>query len=295
MLWWIPATGQDGPTSYFFDEGNLAAYFNAADDKIYFTDGTNTISTSALTFSAESEHFLAFTWSSSGLEIWRNPASDTADASGATYTAPTLGANLYVGSDTASANQANGLIDDLAIIDRALDADEIRAIYESNAPVFAETSTWTWRTPNTLAWADSEGLWAIDDSGNASFGISGVDSKSWGGQTLNKGDVLIGDSSSSSLLFDSSAGTIDLSGQVSVQAGSASTVGLVVDTAASPTANIAEFRNNGTAKLKVGTQGTLDFTGTMGNSSKTVGTDAPADWVQVAIGGTTYYLPAYSA
>lgn len=39
----------------------------------------------------------------------------------------------------------------------------------------------------------------------------------------------------------------------------------------------------------------LDFIGTMGNSSKDPTTDAPADWVQIDIGGTTYYLPAYAA
>lgn len=90
-------------------------------------------------------------------------------------------------------------------------------------------------------------------------------------------------------------GTTTDSAQLSVKAGSASTVGLVVDTAATPSASIAEYHNSGTAKLKISTQGILDFAGTMGNSTKTVGTDAPADWVQVAIGGTTYYLPAYAA
>jgi len=38
----------------------------------------------------------------------------------------------------------------------------------------------------------------------------------------------------------------------------------------------------------------LKFTGTMGNSSKDPTTDAPADWVQVDIGGTAYYAPVYA-
>lgn len=49
----------------------------------------------------------------------------------------------------------------------------------------------------------------------------------------------------------------------------------------------------GTGKVRLGD--TINFAGTMGNSTKTVGTDAPADWVEVQIGGTTYYLPAYAA
>lgn len=41
--------------------------------------------------------------------------------------------------------------------------------------------------------------------------------------------------------------------------------------------------------------GTINFSGTMGNSSKSPTTDAPTDWVEIEIGGTTYYLPAYTA
>ncbi|RMD63120.1 hypothetical protein D6833_06010, partial [Candidatus Parcubacteria bacterium] len=37
------------------------------------------------------------------------------------------------------------LIDDLAVLSSALDADTIRAIYESGAPVFAESSSWGFR------------------------------------------------------------------------------------------------------------------------------------------------------
>jgi len=41
--------------------------------------------------------------------------------------------------------------------------------------------------------------------------------------------------------------------------------------------------------------GIIDFTGTMGDSALDPTTDAPSDWVQVEIGGTVYYLPAYAA
>lgn len=112
-LWWKPAAANTGPTAYFFDEGNLEAYFNSADDRIYLTDGTNTISTAALTFAADVGQDLRFTWSVlNGLAIYRN---GVLAASGASYKAPAFGANLYVGSDAAGANQANGLIDDLAV------------------------------------------------------------------------------------------------------------------------------------------------------------------------------------
>lgn len=44
-----------------------------------------------------------------------------------------------------------------------------------------------------------------------------------------------------------------------------------------------------------GATGIIDFKGTMANSTKDPATQAPADWVQVKIAGTTYYLPAYAA
>lgn len=39
----------------------------------------------------------------------------------------------------------------------------------------------------------------------------------------------------------------------------------------------------------------VNFAGTMGNSSKNPASDAPADWVEIKIGATTLYLPAYAA
>ena len=51
---------------------------------------------------------------------------------------------------------------------------------------------------------------------------------------------------------------------------------------------------SGNVLLSVNSTGIMDFQGTMGGSSKDPTTDAPADWVQVKIGGSDYYLPAYA-
>ena len=100
---------------------------------------------------------------------------------------------LRIGGE-GSSYATNGLIDNLFVTESAVDADTIRAVYESNAPVFAVTSTHSFRTASgaAAAWADEEGLWARATDGTAGFGFSAVDSKSWGGQTLNAGDVLLG-------------------------------------------------------------------------------------------------------
>lgn len=113
-LTWTPEADYTGATRYLFSEGTLKAYFNSADDKIYFTDGTNTISTAALTFDGYAAQRLAFTWSSAGLKIYRD---DALAASGGSYTEPALGTYLYIGSDSSGANQASGWIDDLVVLD----------------------------------------------------------------------------------------------------------------------------------------------------------------------------------
>jgi len=70
-------------------------------------------------------------------------------------------------------------------------------------------------------------------------------------------------------------------------------------TAATP--NLQEWGNNaatyggGTVLMEVEGTGVIDFRWGMGNSSKDPTTDAPVDWVEVKIGGTVRYLPAYAA
>lgn len=52
---------------------------------------------------------------------------------------------------------------------------------------------------------------------------------------------------------------------------------------------------NPTEAVKWGSDQITNFMGTMGNSAKDPTADAPADWIEVQIDGTTYYLPAYAA
>ena len=140
-----------------------------------------------------------------------------ASSSSATLPAQLSGATIYVGHSPAAWGSQwwNEKIDDLIMVERAFSADEIRAIYESNAPVFAETSTWYFRAgTKALAWGDEEGLWVRDQAGNEVLGVSGVDGKSWGGFTLDSGDVLIGRNGNGYVLWDHSAAKLRLSGSL---------------------------------------------------------------------------------
>jgi hypothetical protein len=134
---------------------------------------------------------------------------------------------MYVGSN-AGAEILNGLLDELVLLDRSVPADEIRAVYESNAPVFAETSTWHWRSGRNRVYADAEGLWMLGASGSAVLGAYAGDdtnpsaTKSWGGVTMAEGDVVIGhnQSGSAAMVWDRSAGKFQFvgNGSATVQA-----------------------------------------------------------------------------
>lgn len=147
------------------------------------------------------------------LTLYVNGAQVASGSSGTFGTAATL----FVGrASWAVTNWFNGLIDDLVILDRAANADEVRAVYESNAPVFAETSAWHWRAGKGLVWADAEGLWVVDTAGVPAMGVSGV-SKSWGGVNMGPGDVMIGSATLGHYLhWDRNQGKLVVRGDVAI-------------------------------------------------------------------------------
>jgi hypothetical protein len=189
-----------------------------------FWGGQSTSSEGIAYVSANTWHHLAVVADGTDLILYLDGQEVVRDTISSPYT-PAAGAILYVGADGASSYALNGLIDDLVIVKRGLDADEIRAVYESNAPVFAETSTWHWRAGRNLVWADAEGFWAVDQDGDPVFAISGVDNKSWGGVTLGAGDVAIGNVGQGHYLhWDDSLGTLHIFGDVTIEGDPGTTV-----------------------------------------------------------------------
>jgi hypothetical protein len=142
------------------------------------------------------------------------------------------GAKIDFGTDIISVgywgtHRLNGFIDDFAVFDRAVPVDEIRAIYESNAPIFGETSTFHWRAGRNRVWADAEGLWMLNASGTAVLGAYAGDednpsaTKSWGGIALEESDVLIGDSNRGGYVrWDDSTAVVEVKGTIIMQSGS---------------------------------------------------------------------------
>jgi len=101
---------------------------------------------------------------------------------------------IYVGGQSGTL-QCNGIIDDFAIIGRALPDKEVLSIYNSDAPIFAETATVSWvATPSGLVWADERGLWMRDATGNPVLGVYGGEAAlyNWGGFDMAAGDLVLG-------------------------------------------------------------------------------------------------------
>lgn len=116
-------------------------------------------------------------------ENWDDAATTTPDS-------------IAVGGGHGNLPAWQGLIDELFILGRTPNDDLVRAVWESGAPVFAETGNFYWRAGAGLVHADEEGLWMRDVDGNAVLGAYGASRpKSWGGVTLRQGDLLMGNDS----------------------------------------------------------------------------------------------------
>ncbi len=153
---------------------------------------TETVTNTTVAWTPETWYHIAVTWSGTAVVVYRNGVQIATGTASAGFASPT---GYYVGRSLEGTYFLDGLLDDLCILGRAADEDEIRAIHESNAPVFAETSTFTFRpTPKGLIWADDEGLWMRDSAGKPVLGVYGGEAatKNWGGFDLVPGDLLLG-------------------------------------------------------------------------------------------------------
>jgi hypothetical protein len=204
-----------GVVELYSDASNYVRFYVAnADDALFGVNvvgGTSNNINGALPLTADTWHHVAIVVDNGTGYVYLNGTLDvSASISGGVQTDV---ATVYV-ARLSTGNRLNGWLDDFAIVNRALPADEIRAIYESNAPIFAETSTWHWRGGRNRVWADAEGLWMLSADGNAVLGAYAGDdndaaaTKAWGGFTLGEGDIAFGHNrtGSSGIWWDRSSG-----------------------------------------------------------------------------------------
>lgn len=211
-----------------FNTESLYLHFGSTYDNVRFVSysgGVQQVSMAgAISWAANTWHHVTVTWQPDEVKLYIDGELMATDTS---FTPPAIASNtIDIGRQLDSTRIMNGLIDEVVIADRAVPEDEIRAIYESNAPVFAETSTWHWRSGRNRVYADAEGLWVLSSIGGVVLGVYAGDetdggTKSWGGVTLGANDLLIGDSSRGGYVqWDDSEGDLVVAGQIMVQPGS---------------------------------------------------------------------------
>ncbi len=126
---WMPdkANTELAADVWLFEEAfEFQARFDNDDEKFYFTDGTNTISSSATTYAANTPMVLHFVYEAGSLKIYRAGAEI---ATGGTYTPHVFGDNLFLGTDESGANHCNGTFLGFHTYDYALSATEIANDY----------------------------------------------------------------------------------------------------------------------------------------------------------------------
>ena len=293
------ATTDRRPT--FIQVGQPGGYASTAELRVYGTDttielatrnvaGTETIAdpVADLGYAAGEWIFLALSYDGDKHRVYAGKA-------GSGTMSESVGASLAANYGTGAAlalyfGNAPGfdLLDDLIVLDYAADAKLIRAIYESDAPVFVESSVAFYRSPSPAPiWVDEFGLWAKSASGNAILGVYAGDplrvatSKAWGGIDLGDNDVLIGRSTNGYVHWDDSAQTLNVAGTITAQAGSitgALTLGASggiyqgSGTFASPTTGLKIWNDSGTGRIGGYNGGTLQwYAGTDGKLYATGG------------------------
>ena len=230
IMAWIWVDGDTGADQYIFranaDSGTEYVIMRRASNGALVCYWGASARYSVATIPVRSWTHVALTYAGGNLSIYVNGVTNGLQSAGTAIAS--LNPTMYVGRSSTDTAHLNGYIDDLAITSSAMDAGAILAVYESKAPVFAESSTYVFRaTPKGLVYGDDNGFWIKDTTGAEVFGVSaGVGSVSWGGQTLAPGDILMGRGDDYILwddVADSGTGKLTIAGDMVLQGG---TVGL---------------------------------------------------------------------
>jgi len=108
-----------------------------SNNNLALTDGTHTASIAA-SWSSDTWTHIAADWGSSNMHVYVNGTAGT--AAGA-YSAPTLGANLYLGRDKPMANFWDGNISDFRTYNSVITSSDVTQLYNAGLLTRQETNT----------------------------------------------------------------------------------------------------------------------------------------------------------
>lgn len=230
-LWYQPQYDSDADwpssQSYIFDargaDNNnrvIIQYLQGSDAYSIYINGSNRGSSAAQSFSAGEWQHVVLTADFSN-DVYRLYINASLVVNNTTaLSAPTL-TEMNLGSSYASTAYPNAAYSELVIFDTVLTAEEVSALYQRNsalidngaldAPgIYILDGKFTLAT--SLSGARTEispsGWFAYDADGNEAFGLSLEDGKSWGGFTMDKADIVLGNNvaGSSAISWDQSTG-----------------------------------------------------------------------------------------
>ena len=171
-------------------------------------------------------HHIVYTWDipNNTMRVYLDGVASSS-AGTPTTTPPTLHAStIQIGgsSPIGTTYNWNGLIDDFAILDRVLTADEITAIYNSNAPLNVTRSNFELVLTEEgygKVIANAGGIFGTNVSYKPTFTLVNA-TIAVNGETLDAGDTMLGDNTSdrANVLFDQSAGQLKFRGGTTTQA-----------------------------------------------------------------------------
>lgn len=230
-LWWQPAYDADdvtwpGSVRLFDTIGSSSAnrvfvrYYASTNKYTVFINNNHCLESAVQTFKAFVwQHVVVtFDFATNSYKLYVNGVLVDTDI---TSLSASIVTQMNLGSSYLADSYTNASFTELAIFDSVLTAEEISTIFHSSNPLvdiaatkipgiylfdgqFALASSLT--GARTLL--DTNGWWAYADSGDAAFGLALIDSKTWGGFTINKGDLVLGHNKtgSAAILWDQSTG-----------------------------------------------------------------------------------------
>jgi len=203
-FWWTPTALASETTAV---SSRILEWYGDSDDRLIFYQPASTstemriyhqvngnLSTDDYTGSftrGEPQHIIA-TYNGSGYQWWVNGVDQGYTAHSQTWgTTPNI---LAIGSDYAGGSRAQGIVSDLFVLDKAVDADFVSAVYNAVTPAAINNDLFfKVYDPEAGSTTITPKAFIITGSGNALGVSTNPDPMVIGGITVSAGDLVIGD------------------------------------------------------------------------------------------------------